>query len=405
MEHILPFAAEYGLLPREETILCALSGGPDSVALLHFLKTHGFHVEAAHFDHHLRPTSSRDAAHAQALCQALDVPFHLGQGRVGELPGNTEANAREARYAFLVRTAEQIGATRVATGHNANDNLETVLLHLTRGCGLRGLCGIPPIRPLSPRCSLVRPLLHTPRTAIEAYVSLHKLPSVLDETNLDDAYIRNRIRHQAVPVLAGINPRVTEAVARMTGYLRADMRRLSNLETLEGEGERDCLVLEETAVEVGRRVETPLWTLTTAFAVAPPIPPTAHAFALAWPFPQATPSRPLRDPASPPCPPLSSPLSPPFPPGSPPASPCPEPLLAVRERRPGDRLHPPNRSGKTVKKWMNELKVPKWARNAVPVLVLDGNVVSVAGIGPDQGALARPGEPAILVTWEKTPEK
>ncbi len=101
MEHILPFAKEHDLLPRQGLILCAVSGGPDSVALLHFLKEQGFWVAAAHFDHHLRPTSGRDRAFVEELCRAWGVPCYCGEGFVGDLPGNTEDNARAARYAFL----------------------------------------------------------------------------------------------------------------------------------------------------------------------------------------------------------------------------------------------------------------------------------------------------------------
>lgn len=357
MERILPFSEEYDLLPREGLILCALSGGADSVALLHFLKVRGFCVAAAHFDHHLRPTSPRDAAFAQSLCQEWEVPFYLGEGWPGELPGNTEDNARAARYAFLERVAEETGAARIATAHHANDNLETVLLHLTRGCGLQGLAGIQPRRG-----KLVRPMLHTTRHAIEAYVAEHHLAYVTDETNADPAYSRNRLRHEVVPVLESLNPRAVEAAMRMTDRLRADLERLGPW-TPPPEPEV-YPPLEPRTVELGERVETALWTLETREAVCPESPPTPLEFYLR------------------------------------PAGP-----MALRPRQTGDFLHPPFRTGKSVKKWMIEGKVPKGERQAVPVLVAGEKLLAVAGLGPQRECLARPGERAVAVTWTRTKQE
>lgn len=353
MEHILSFGARYDMLPQDGLILVALSGGPDSVALLHFLRSRGFAVAAAHFDHHLRPTSGRDAQFARDLCRTLDVPFYLGGAAVGDLPGNTEANARRARYAFLEATAEAADAARIATAHNANDNLETVLMHLTRGCGLQGLCGIQPRRG-----KLVRPMLHTTRQAIETYLAQEGLGYVTDETNDDDRYARNRLRHQVIPVLESLNPRVAEAAGRMTDCLRRDLERLGP--RTEPTWPEPLPPLEPREVTVGERAETALWKLETGAAVCPDAPPTPDAFYL--------------KPAGP---------------------------LTLRARRTGDRLHPPFRTGKSVKKWMIELGVPRWQREAVPVLACGEQVLAVAGLGPQQSALAEPGENAIYVRWTK----
>ncbi len=356
MEHILPFAEEYDLLPREGLIICALSGGADSVALLHFLKEHGFRVVAAHFNHHLRPTARRDAEFCRDLCKDWGVPFFTWGKRVGEEPGNVEANARAARYAYFEHLAAGLHAARIATAHNANDNLETVLLHMTRGCGLQGLCGIQPRRGL-----LVRPMLHTTRAAVEEYVRAHGLPFVTDETNLDDRYARNRIRHQVIPVLESLNPRAVEAAARMTDRLRLDQERLG---PWSPEVPPEPLPeLEPTQVTVGQRVETPLWTLETAWAVCPDAPPTPARFYLK-----------------------------------------PRGELTLRSRRTGDRLRPPFRAGKSLNKWFIELGVPRWQRPAVPVLVSGEDVLAAAGVGPAASALARPGEDAVLVEWLALPE-
>ena len=353
MEHILPFSQAQGLLSREELTLCAVSGGADSVALLHFLRAQGFPVAAAHFDHHLRPTSGRDAEFVAGLCRAWEVPCYMGEGFLADLPGNTEDNARTARYAFLERVADEIGAARIATAHHANDNLETVLLHLTRGCGLQGLAGIQPRRGI-----VVRPMLHTTRAAIEAYVAKNGLSYVTDESNADDRYARNRIRHQVVPVLESLNPRVGEASQRMTDRLRADLERLGPWE--KPMEPRSLPPLEPRAVRVGERVDTPLWTLETARETCPDAPPTPERFYLK-----------IVD------------------------------GLVLRSRRTGDRLHPPFRTGKSVKKWMIELKVPKGERPATPVITAGERVLAVAGVGPAREALAQPGEDAVWVRWTK----
>lgn len=364
MERILSFSAQMGLLPREGLILCALSGGRDSVALLHFLKEHGFWVAAAHFDHHLRPDSGKDAEFCRKLCEEWDVPFYFGEGNVAAMAGNTEANARHARYAFLEETAEAVGAARIATAHNADDNLETVLLHLTRGCGLNGLTGIQP-----QRGKIARPMLQTPRAAVDDYVAAHGLPFVEDASNADVSYARNRIRHQILPVLRSINPRVAEAAGRMTDTLRRD------LEFLENQGgrepapapERVWPTLERVQVPLEGVVDTPLWTLTTRLAEAvPDAPPTPDTFF-------------LRVPAG--------------------------GRLFLRARERGDRLRPPFRAGKTVKKWFNELGVPVGQREATPVLTDGEAILSVAGIGPNEAALALPGEKSLFVQWTKKREE
>lgn len=353
MERILSFSAQEGLLCRDGLTLCALSGGPDSVALLHFLKGQGFPVAAAHFDHHLRPTSGRDAAFAAELCRSWGVPFYLGGADVAAMAGNTEDNARRCRYAFLEETAQRIGAARIATAHNANDNLETVLLHLTRGCGLQGLCGI---RPRLGR--VVRPMLQTPRSAIEAYLRENGLTYVTDETNADDRYARNRIRHQVVPVLESLNAKAVEAAARMTAYLRSDLERLGPRE--ETVKAKPLPPLEHQGIAAPAVVETPLWTVETRRCVCPDAPPTPEEFYL----------RPM-------------------------------PELALRSRQMGDYLHPPFRTGKTVKKWMIEGRVPRAQREATPVLVSGERLLAVAGLGPDRDALAAPGEDGIFVRFTK----
>ena len=226
MEAVRALTAEYDMLPRGGAVLCAVSGGADSMCLLHLLsslaKEGGFRVSAAHYNHSLRGAESDgDAAFVAEWCALRGIPCIVGAGDVGreaELRGlGVEETARQMRYEFLRTVADTTGCDRIATAHNADDNLETLLLHLVRGAGLHGLAGIPPRRG-----DIVRPLLTTARADIMAYLEEHHVPHVEDSTNTDEAYARNRIRRQVVPVLRQLNPRLTESAAETMGYLRAD---------------------------------------------------------------------------------------------------------------------------------------------------------------------------------------
>ena len=226
LENIPALAAEYDMLPRGETILCAVSGGADSRCLLHLLwsgqEEGGYHVAAAHFDHCLRGEESRrDAAFVADWCRERQIPCHLGEGDVAreaeESGEGVEAAARRLRYAFLEDTAQKIGAGRIATAHNADDNGETLLLHLVRGSGLQGLTGIPPRRG-----NLVRPLLTTLRADIADYLERHGVPHVEDSTNTDTRYSRNFLRHQVMPLLRELNPNLTAALSSAARTLRTD---------------------------------------------------------------------------------------------------------------------------------------------------------------------------------------
>ena len=155
-------------------VLCAVSGGVDSMYLLHRMTElaaqRGFTVGCAHFNHALRGAESdRDEAFVRAQCQRLNVPFYAGRGDVASVRGmGTEGAARQLRYAFLTDCAAAHGYDWIATAHTADDNAETLLLNLARGCGLRGLTGIPP-----QRGKLLRPMLDTTRAEAEAYLAAH----------------------------------------------------------------------------------------------------------------------------------------------------------------------------------------------------------------------------------------
>ena len=205
-----------------EPVLCAVSGGIDSMYLLCRLHERDWRVVAAHFNHRLRgEESERDECFVRDFCAARDIPCVTGGGDVAayarEHGLGTEEAARALRYAFLERTADEQGAGCIATAHTADDNAETILLNLARGSGLRGLCGIPPVRG-----RIVRPMLDVTRAEAERWLSERDIPHVEDSTNAGDEYARNRIRHAVVPVLRGINGGFVENTARSAALLRAD---------------------------------------------------------------------------------------------------------------------------------------------------------------------------------------
>lgn len=186
------------LLPRDRTVLIALSGGPDSTALLHLLlelvSERGWRLYAAHLDHGLRPESLQEARLVASRARAAGVPCAVGRAPAG-MSRSQEAFRRE-RYRFLREEAHRIGADRVATGHQADDQAETVLFRILRGTGLRGLGGIP-LR----RGRIVRPLLHFRRDELAEWLEERGIPWLRDRSNLDPRWTRSRIRHEVMPLL------------------------------------------------------------------------------------------------------------------------------------------------------------------------------------------------------------
>ncbi len=217
---------KYQMLKPGEPVMCALSGGADSTALLRALLELGYDVRAYHLNHCLRgKESDRDEEFCHELCFKLGIPLVSERievlkeaGRRGE---SLETAARKVRYE---RFAEVSGGIRTATAHNADDNVETVLFNLARGTGAKGLAGIPPVRG-----NIVRPLIEAERSSIENFLKGLGQGYVTDSTNLGTDYTRNRIRHGAIPVLRGINPGLADAAGRLCALLREDDECLSIL--------------------------------------------------------------------------------------------------------------------------------------------------------------------------------
>ncbi|MDE6280923.1 MAG: tRNA lysidine(34) synthetase TilS, partial [Oscillospiraceae bacterium] len=215
----------FDLIPPGAGVLCALSGGADSMYLLCRLlegrEKYGWTVCAAHLNHHLRPTAQRDEDFVRDWCGKREVPISVGHADVEGFARREGLSVEEAgralRYAFLEETAQQEGLSLIATGHHAGDNAETVLMNLIRGCGLKGLTGIP-----ERRGDIVRPMLAVTRAEIEAYLKEHNVPHVEDETNTDLTYTRNKVRHQLLPLLEELNPQAAAHIAAAARRLRED---------------------------------------------------------------------------------------------------------------------------------------------------------------------------------------
>jgi tRNA(Ile)-lysidine synthase len=200
-----------GLLRGARRVLVAVSGGLDSVCLLHMLRFGGrpAGLHAAHFDHAMRPGSAGDALWVRGLCAAWDIP--LAYARARETPRG-EAAARELRYAFLQEAATRSDADLILTAHHADDQAETVLFRLARGTGLTGLAGIP-----ARRGAIVRPLLPFTRAELVAYARRVGVRWREDPTNLELRYARNRIRHVVLPSLEAVRPGAAARIAHIAG--------------------------------------------------------------------------------------------------------------------------------------------------------------------------------------------
>ena len=425
----------FGLIPPGSGVLCALSGGADSMYLLCRLlegrEKYGWTVQAAHLNHGLRPTARRDEDFVRDWCGKRDVPLTVGHAAAGELARREGLSIEEAgrvlRYAFLEETARREGLELIATGHHAGDNAETVLMNLIRGCGLNGLTGIP-----ERRGNIVRPMLEASRPEIEGYLTAHHVPHVEDETNADPAYTRNKVRHQLLPLLEELNPRAAAHIA-------AAARRLGEDEALLAA--QSAPLLEE-ALDIPGGLALPVRALRDSprplalrccagaldraglkggavhleriLALALGDDPSAqlhipggsvrrqYELMVFSPGPDPGPPQPLAlkageqawgswtvfcAPAVCPGKAYVSPWEFYLRPGT----------YTLRPRREGDRITLGKRPEKTVKRLMIEGRVPAHRRDLVPVLAVGERVAALGGFGPDRAHLSPPGEPALHI--------
>ena len=208
---ILATLAQYAMVQPGDLVLCALSGGGDSVAMTHALcqmrQQLGIQLAAAHFIHGLRPGDApAERRLVEDLCHDLGIALVVEQGDTPaycrEAGCGTEEGARQLRYDFLQRSARALGAQKIATAHHLQDTAETLLLNLCRGTGLGGLGGIPPVRG-----NIIRPMLAVSPGEVTAYLQDNALAHAQDPSNQSQAYARNRLRSQVLPVLQGVNAR------------------------------------------------------------------------------------------------------------------------------------------------------------------------------------------------------
>lgn len=384
-----------GLVAAGERVVVGVSGGPDSTALAHALVRMGVDVTAAHLDHGWRPESAADAQAVAVLCRRLGVPLHAERAADG---ARSEAAARAVRYAFLARVAQRVDAAKVAVGHTADDQAETVLLRLVRGAGLDGLSGMPGRRPLACGVELVRPLLGCTRAQTLAYCRDNALEWREDATNADPAWLRNRIRKQLLPLLEReCNARIRDALLRTGSLLADDAAALSAWEAREYRLADGALVLDASLpIAIRRRLVRRFWAERTG------LPPLAAAHVAqvlrgaaslprgwhaAWQGERLRlTAAPAADAADPP-PPFVYRLPVPGWVDVPEAGlrltavGSSDPLV-VRGRRPGDRLRPWGGPGeRKLQDLLVDAKVPRELRDRLPVVTTpEGTLLWVVGV-------------------------
>ena len=403
------------LLPGQGLILCAVSGGADSVYLLVRLAELGYTVAAAHYNHGLRGAESdRDEGFVRKLCQERGVPLTVEKGDVAALAAREhmgiEEAARRARYDFLYRTADALGAAVIATAHTANDNAETLLLNLARGAGLKGMGGIPPVRD-----RIVRPMLGVCREQVEQYLQSRGIGYVVDSTNADESYARNRIRHSVVPALESVNPAFIQAAGRAAALARRDEQYLAGLarqflaEHSDGRWV-DAHALAELPWPVASRavrmmagrelgeghVADVLDAARKGGAVDVPglrIARTGDRLLFGVPARQPLPERTLAVPGVTPLPEAGLTVI------CTKLTACPQVVhksynifyfqcenicgsISVAGRRPGDSFRPAGRGcTKTLKQLFQQAGVPPWERDSLPVLRDEAGILAVYGVG------------------------
>lgn len=425
----------YHLIAPGDRVLCALSGGADSMYLLCRLlegaQRGGYQVGAAHYHHGIRSASHQEEEFVRTWCDFRHIPLYVGHG---DVPGEAtrrgqgvEETARELRYQFLYDTARREGYTLIATGHHAGDNAETVLMHLIRGSGLRGLCGIPPRRGM-----LIRPMLEVTRQQVEGYLSAHHIPHVEDESNADPAYTRNRVRHGVLPQFTQLNPQAVRHIAQTAAKLREDEELLSALaRDLPG------VTVGENRLGVDipalRAAPRPLAVrkLAQGLAALHIHPSQVYLDGLFWlmeegqsgdgldlPGHRAVRSwdqltiTPQGEPEKLPTIPLHDGVTrwgawrvecrtAPYAQGNGEGLWLMDGDYVLRPRGVGDTLQLPKRPTKTVKKLMMEKKIPATLRPRLPVLAQGERVAAVAGLGTDQNFLPQPGQAARYITITK----
>ena len=430
-DKVLRFISEQSMLLPGDRVICAVSGGKDSMALLHLLcslrDALKIQVSAAHFNHQLRGEESRrDEEFVRNWCAENSIPLTVGTGDVAgyarEQKRSYEEAARILRYEFL--QGIDPGA-KIATAHTAEDNLETVLMNLIRGCGLNGLSGIPAVRD-----NLIRPLLLTEKQEILDYLAANGIPHVEDSSNESSEYTRNRIRNQVLPLLYAENPGLPGSASASFLRLREENQVLTQLaaEALAG-------IRQDAGISVPGLLALPRWLQYRCLMLylAPvPEPASVHFTAALELCRSDHPSGVLTLPenfllrrsydllsletagSAPEITPVlltpgvhrlgSCTVTAEY-------GPCPEtqkpntfalrlPVsgsYTLRTRLPGDRITLPGGT-KKLSRWMIDQKIPAHLRSAVPVVALESDIFAVLPYRLSAGMEAEPGETCLILT-------
>lgn len=435
---LLAYCREEALFSPGDRVICGLSGGSDSMALLHCLhcleQELGITVEAAHFNHKLRGKESEgDEAFVVDFCEKNRIPLHLGAEDVEAYSQSRhigiEEGARQCRYAFF-----QGLPGKIATAHTADDNAETVLMHLIRGTGLRGLCGIP-----SARGRIVRPLLWATKGEILAYLKREQIPYREDSSNRSLAYTRNRLRHGVLPLLQEENPALCQGVFRQSRLLRKEDQFLDDLaRALLQKDPTGAFALEPiySAPEVlqnralrlivGEYLEQDVSMVHIEALRQLVINPCPSArislpqgltacrrydrLLLCKEAPESFLETELQIPGTT------------LIPGCPWKITCEvkknftkmtntpfhfavrydmikRTQISLRPRQEGDRLQTPNGHSKTLKKLMIDRKIPRHDRDRLPVLTEGAQILAVCGLGPDAHHFPTEGQSALILTF------
>ena len=399
LNKMLAAIRRYEMVEPGDTVICAVSGGADSMALLWgmwLLKEKlGITLEAAHYNHKLRAEESdNDAEFVAKFCDFHDIRLHLGSGNVVAGAKGLEAAARDARYRFLRR----LNGT-IATAHTADDNAETVLMHLIRGSGLRGLGGI---TPKSDR--LIRPMLDVTRAQVEEFLNENYIRHIEDSSNATDAYLRNRLRHHVMPLLRAENPSIATGLSAAAQRIRQDAALLDDL--AEKLDRKDVNALRDAPGPLRRRAIEGLLRENgfpepsaehirqaeqVVFSENPSARVTLGGVTLRRSYDRLCiereqiilPTRPLPRDGVTYLPEIGLAVR-----TTAVSEPgewvvCPKGEMVVRARQSGDELTTKGGT-KSLKKRFIDRKIPQWERSAVPVIADEAGILAARGFGADE---------------------
>lgn len=220
-EKVLKTIKKYELIKSGDNIVLGISGGPDSICMLYILnslkKDLNFNIYVAHINHMLRENAKLDEEYVKNTCEKLNIPVYIKHIKIKEIAEKEkrgiEETGRKVRYEFFEEILRKTNSNKIATAHNLNDSIETIILNIIRGTGISGLAGIEPIR----ENKFIRPLIECERKEIEEYCNLNKLEPRIDESNYENKYNRNKIRNICIPYLQKeLNSNVIKNISRLS---------------------------------------------------------------------------------------------------------------------------------------------------------------------------------------------